>query len=342
MIVNELRVLALQLRQRSKMREELEDDEIDLRELFLALWSEKMLIIAITFSSALCSVAYALLLPNIYESSALLSPAESSSGGVGGLLSQYSGLASMAGVSLPGGDNVSKAGLALEVIKSRAFIRDFISKHKILPELFAVDYWDESERQLIFDTDLFDEKSKAWMGGEGPSNSKAPTNQEAYEKFISILGVDQDRKTNLVTISIRHESPDIAQQWVEWLMEDVNETMRRKEIKEAEESIEYLKLQAAETTLADLDQVLFELMQTQTQKMMLAEVRREYVLNTIDPAIAPELRSEPKRAQICIFGTLLGGIIAVLISLIRYYTGKKKDQHLDVESSTLGTDGSAR
>ena len=115
-----------------------------------------------------------------------------------------------------------------------------------------------------------------------------------------------------------------------------------KEIKEAEESIEYLKLQAAETTLADLDQVLFELMQTQTQKMMLAEVRREYVLNTIDPAIAPELRSEPKRAQICIFGTLLGGIIAVLISLIRYYTGKKKDQHLDVESSTLGTDGSAR
>ena len=128
----------------------------------------------------------------------------------------------------------------------------------------------------------------------------------------------------LVTISIKHQSPDTARQWVSWLVEDINETIRQKDIKEAEESIEYLKRQAAGNAVTDLDQVFFELMQAQMQKMMLAEVRREYVLTTIDPAIAPEIRVEPNRALTCILGAIFGGIIGVLISLIRYYAKTRR------------------
>ena len=48
----------------------------------------------------------------------------------------------MAGVSLPGAEGVSETQLAIEVIKSRTFAREFINKHQILPELFAIDHWD--------------------------------------------------------------------------------------------------------------------------------------------------------------------------------------------------------
>ena len=78
-----------------------DDDEIDVKELLAALWAEKIVIFAITFFAAVASVGYSLSLPNIYQSSALLSPTEGSDGGLGGLLNQYSGLASIAGVSLP-------------------------------------------------------------------------------------------------------------------------------------------------------------------------------------------------------------------------------------------------
>ena len=71
--------------------------------------------------------------------------------------------------------------------------------------------------------------------------------------------------------------------------------------------------------LCDLDQVFFELMEAQMQRMMLAEVRREYVLTTIDPPISPELKAEPKRSIICILGTLLGGVIGVLMTLLNYF-----------------------
>ena len=67
---------------------------------------------------------------------------------------------------------------------------------------------------------------------------------------------------------------------------------------EAEKSIEYLKQQIANTSLADLQVMFFELIQSQTETVMLAEVRPEYVFKTIDPAVVPELKSKPRRAII--------------------------------------------
>jgi LPS O-antigen subunit length determinant protein (WzzB/FepE family) len=37
----------------------------------------------------------------------------------------------------------------------------------------------------------------------------------------------------------------------------------------------------------------------------------------------PEEKSKPKRALICILATLLGGLLAVLVVLIRHYSAKK-------------------
>ena len=50
------------------------DDEIDVRQLFKVIWNDKKIIIAITSFFSLAAVIYSLLLPNIYESKALLSP----------------------------------------------------------------------------------------------------------------------------------------------------------------------------------------------------------------------------------------------------------------------------
>jgi len=53
-----------------------EIEEIDLLELFNALWNKKILIIIFTFLFAILSVIYSLSLPNIYNSTATLISAE--------------------------------------------------------------------------------------------------------------------------------------------------------------------------------------------------------------------------------------------------------------------------
>ena len=62
-----------------------------------------------------------------------------------------------------------------------------------------------------------------------------------------------------------------------------------------------------------------KLLQVQLQKQMLAKVNKEYFLKVIEPPFIPEEKSKPSRALICIYGTLLGGMLAMLWVLMRHY-----------------------
>ena len=70
----------------------------------------------------------------------------------------------------------------------------------------------------------------------------------------------------------------------------------------------------------------------------MAEVSQEYVLKTIDPANAPEEKAKPKRALIVVLGTMLGGILSMLIVLIRYFYNKgNKNTVNNLGRPTTGT-----
>ena len=294
------------------------DSEIDLKELVMVLWSGKWLISAVTGTAAIISLVFALSLPNTYTASALLAPAKSG-GGLPGVMKQYGGLASLAGVSFSGGDPDSRAQLGMQLMKSRAFIDDFIDRHDILPELMAVKSWNPVSGELIFDPEVYDAANETWATEVKSLKLMRPSAHRARKAFSAILTVAQDRDTQYITVSIEHRSPVVARNWVGWLVEDINAAVKAQDVAEAEKSIEYLKRQVAKTSLADLQVVFFELIQSQTETVMLAEVRPEYVFKTIDPAVVPEARSKPNRALICVLGTLLGGMLGVVIVLIRHY-----------------------
>lgn len=285
------------------------DDEIDLLELIRALWDEKIKIITITAVAAFISVIYALYQPNIYHANALLAPAtEKDGGGMSSLAGQFGGLASLAGFPLKS-DGVSKSELGLEVLKSRKFVREFVERHKITPQLMAVDYWDSNKRELKLNIKVYDEKSKSWLKNELPSN------EAIYQTFIDSLTLEEDVGSKFVRIGFKHKSPEIAAKWTGMVVKDLNDAIRRNDINEAESSIAYLRRQVASSPLADLRNLFYDLIQSQTETMMLANVREEYVFKTIDPAIVPEKKSEPKRALICVLGTLLGGFISLIFVL---------------------------
>jgi uncharacterized protein involved in exopolysaccharide biosynthesis len=294
------------------------DDEIDLKELFMVLWSGKWLISAVTGLAALISMVVALSLPNIYTASALLAPAESSGGGLSRLMKQYGGLASLAGVSLPGGEEGSRAQLGMQLMESRAFIGEFVERRDVLPELMAVDFWDLDSRELFFDPDIYDVDAKTWVRVVDPPKTSRPSLLEAHEAFMDILTVVEDKQTSYVTVTIDHHSPVVSAKLVSWLVEDVNAAVKAQEVTEAKRSIEYLEQQIASTSLTDLQAMFFELIQSQTETIMLAEVRPEFVFKTIDPAVIPEEKSKPSRALICILGSILGGMLGIVLVLIRY------------------------
>ncbi len=299
------------------------DDEIDLRELFSAIWQGKWIIIAITTLFAVASVFYAINQPNIYKSEALLAPAEQDkAGGLGALAGQFGGLASLAGVNLGSGGGVDKTQMALEVLKSRQFTSDFIQKHNILPDLMAAKTWNRETNTVIYDEELYIAEQNKWIRKVELPFKPEPSMQEAYKEFSKIISANKDKETGMVKIAIEHVSPHIAQQWVDWLIKDINATMKQRDVLEANKSTSFLTQQLEQTKIADIRAVLYKLVEEQTKTIMFANVRDEYVFKTIDPALVPEEKSGPKRALLCILSVLLGGMLSGIFVLIRHYIKK--------------------
>lgn len=298
------------------------EDEIDLCELFGVIWRGKRLILIVSALFAVAAAIYAINQPNLYKSEALLAPAErEGSGGLASLAGQFGGLASLAGVNL-GGDGSNKTQLAIEVLKSRQFTSAFIRKHNILPDLMAAESWNMRANELVYDDELFNIGSNEWVREVKAPFEPQPSMQEAYKAFKKVLTAKTDKETGMVTISVHHVSPHVAQQWVNWLIEDINQTMKERDVSEARRSTKFLQQQLNQTEVADIKEVIYKLIEEQTKTIMFAEVRDEYVFETIDAALVPEEKFRPKRALIVILGVLLGGMLSVMVVLIKYFTKK--------------------
>ncbi len=292
------------------------DDEIDLRELFKVIWQGKWIIIATTFVFAVASVSYALSLPDIYKSEVLLAPvSEDSSLRVPG---QFGGLAALAGLNINTSGN-EKTEIALQILQSRLFIIDFIKVHDIKPQLMAVKAWDRVSNTLIYDKNLYDFHNSKWVREVSYPKEAEPSFQESYKEFIKRLNIVRDDSGNMITISFEHESPYIAQLWLDKLITDINDKVRQLDVFEAEKSIFYLNNKIHETNVNEIKNVLFSLVEEQHKTLMLANIRKDYALRLIDPALAPEERFKPKRFLIFLFLSLLGFIIGMALAFIRYF-----------------------
>ena len=300
------------------------DDEIDLLELFKSLWLGKWWIISFTAVAAAIGVAVALYLPNVYKAEALLAPSsEQQGGGLSAMAGQFGGLASLAGINL-GANSLDKTGLAVEVAQSRHFLTRFIRLHKLEVPLIAVTKMDKASSKLIIDPKRYDEVAQQWVREVPEGKSVEPTDWELVKAFKELFQISQDKKSGLVTISVEYYSPEVAKQWVDWLVADLNQAMKDRDQSEAKHNITYLKEQLAKTSIADMQSVFYKLIEEQTKTLMLTEVSQEYVFKTIDPSVVAEEKAKPKRALIVVLGSILGGMSGVMFVLIRCAISSRK------------------
>ena len=299
------------------------DDAIDLRELFHVLWDKIFYIGAITSIFSLISIIYALMLPNIYQSQTTMMPMEANQG-MSGMLGQYSGMASLAGISLPS-ESGSKAKEAIARIQSFEFFsNDFLPQIK-LENLMAVKKWNQASNTLTYNESAFNSESRQWLRKVRPPKSNIPSSQEAYKKYKEIMSVNEDKKTSFVTLSVEHESPVIAQQWVEIMMEQIERVMRDQDRQTAMKSIEYLNSLAPTISYEEIKQALAALQQEQMKRLMMVEANDNYIFKVLDSSIVPEMKLKPKRSLIVILGSMLGMMLSVLGVLAFHYTRKSSE-----------------
>ncbi|MEM9402999.1 MAG: Wzz/FepE/Etk N-terminal domain-containing protein [Pseudomonadota bacterium] len=289
----------------------------DVGQVIRILWSKKWWVSGITAAFAVLAATFSLTLPDIYRSEALLSPNnKEATGGLSSLIAQYGGLASMAGINL-GQESTDDIAVGLQILQSRVFLTAFIDRHNLLVPIMAAKDWDSKTGRLVIDDAIYDSDNETWVRKESGKPAK-PSLLEAYERLTDdFLIVAENKRTSFISVAVDYYSPDIAQQWVSLLVQDLNQAVMEQDVREAEQAIEFLERQIAATSIASLQEVFFALIEEQTKTVMLAEISDEYLLVTLDPAIIPEEKRGPSRSLIVLLGLIVGALAATAVTLGR-------------------------
>jgi uncharacterized protein involved in exopolysaccharide biosynthesis len=205
-------------------------------------------------------------------------------------LGAFGGFASLAGFGMGGGGGLH----ADAVLESKAFTEQFIVDHNLLPLLYR---------------GLWDEEASQWLSEvEDP-----PSVRDARRRLAAQRSVKADPLTGLITLSIDWTDPQEAADWANQMIVDVNDLLRRKALKEAELALAYLESKLESVAVVEIRETIYPLIEQQMSKAALANIREEYALRVIDPALPPDLdhniRPNPP------FMAIIGGMLGLLMGL---------------------------
>jgi uncharacterized protein involved in exopolysaccharide biosynthesis len=309
---------------------QVQEDEISLIDLFAVLWQRKKMIITITLLAAIGAACFSIIslklppensfLPNQYTPKALMliDDRSSSGGGLSALLnsSGMGGLASLAGVSMPGSSNFRD--LAVYLIGTNSLLDsvvdefDLIKRYKIkkfprassrkeLKKILKADYDSKGGVFSISFTDI------------DPAFAKDVVNYcTVYlERRFDELGLDKNKieKENL-EINMANTFQEILK---------LEEQSRR--LEQSVASAPFSGGLPAITT--DINRIILEL---EAQRQVYIQLKVQYellkvtmasekpVFQILEMAEVPDQKSGPSRGLLCIIVTLAAGFFAVFLA----------------------------
>lgn len=287
------------------MNERKSEDPVDLLEYWVILRRRAGLILTVVMVITGAVAVYAFSMPAVYRAEVLMAPAvsEGGKGGLGGLVSQYGGLAALAGIEMESGGGKEEA---LAILKSRAFLSRFIQAENLAPVFFSDD-WEPT--------------TESWREG------REPTMTRVTKFFLDhVLRVTEGKNSGMVTLAIEWTDREKAADWANRLLASLNAHMRQRAIAEANKSLSFLGSEMGKTGKIEIQAAISRLIETQMQQAMMANVRDEYSFKVIDPAVVPAEDDyvKPRRWLLVAFGLTAGLLLGATLAFLGNYADVRR------------------
>jgi len=265
------------------------------RALFEAVRRDRWIHLAVIIGFCALGAASAFIPKRVYRAqSVLLRVSNSEQGDAMSALqgSSLGGLAGLAGINLEANDDFRKESLAL--LTSRDFTVRFIQEENLMPLLYE-SQWDAERAR--------------WRTNDP---GKVPTIDDALDLFDhGVRTVTEDRRNGLTLVTIEWPDRFLAAKWANLLVARANAELRRRTIEDSEKKLEFLNRKLPETSVREIQQTLYRLMETELRKITFASVREEYAFRVIDSARVPMAKKpvRPRRS----LSLLLGFSVAMMV-----------------------------
>lgn len=281
------------------------EHEVDLLELAKTIWCSRKLIIGIIVVCTLSTIILSMFMTNIYTAQTVLKPTSQSQAGgkLSALASQFGGLATLAGIAMPSSASSTEI---VNLLNSNILKKEIIEKYNLLPVLFF-DRWDdvkkEWKRNII-------------------NTSDVPTAWEGIRELSHIVKINYNMKDDIIILSVDFADPEKAAQIANYFIIALNDHMSLEAKRIALVNREYLEKQLLETNDPIVRQKIYNLIADKIETTMMAEVKEGFAFKVLDPPMAPDKKSKPKRAQMVIVAVIVSLFLGIFVVLIRDYIKK--------------------
>ncbi len=309
----------------------IEEDEIDLIELWNVLWKRRFFIVGFTGVCTLVAVVVTLfVMPVIYRSQAVLVPAgQQSLGGPSSLIS------SLPIPNIGGLKGWSKSNLIMDFLKSRRLQERLIKKYNLLPILYE---------------DLWDKEKKQWKVED---KTKVPTVIKAIQKkkIEGVYDVEEDKKTGLITISWESKDPEFAALMLKRVIKELRHYLNyeyetdakrerifvQKQLEKAEKELNYWENQVPSKKLTAQKiererlaaEAVYTLLRKQLEMAKIAEAKEVIDFKVLDPPFVPEIKYKPKRTLICAVTLISSLFLAIFLVFFMEYISNVRNRRED-------------
>ena len=251
------------------------------------LWAKRLPIALVSLAFGVSGAVYSLAVDEIYRAQIVVSPVTQKS--LPGGLGQLGNLAALAGISV----GATSSSESIATLKSQELSREFIETQKLISVLSPAGLF-EKDKDIRDAVRTFEEK---------------------------VFAVAEDKRTGLVTITIDWNDPNEAARWANELVRLANQRIRARALVESQRNVEYLKAEIGSTVISSLQQSVGQVLQTEMQKLMLAQGNEQFAFKVIDAATAPKQRHSPRRSLItvlaCIAGFLFSSLWILVLPVLR-------------------------
>ena len=144
-----------------------------------------------------------------------------------------------------------------------------------------------------------------------------------------MLSISQAKLTGFISIHIEHISPVFAKEFLDLIIRESNEILRKKDMEESKQGLKYLTSELSKTPFVEIKESINSLIESQLEKQMLTQINKDYILIQIEPPFVPEEKYWPNKLLAVLLGTFLGGALSVGGIVAQYFIfGVSKDQSL--------------
>ena len=305
----------------------IEEDEIDLRELFATIWRYKFFIVFFVFIVTSLSIVYVLSKPNVYKVQTILAPKEDSkTPNLGGL----GALASMAGVSIGGGSGVTPEIAFKELLNNYIFMKDFIQKRGFDKKLLS----GELERDYVFAFN-YDEIYKFLKAKEENKEKEIDFFVDIHKPFVENFSINSDKKTGLINISYSHPNRFFAYEVLVAFLEDGTKFLIDKNLQDINSQIKKYQEELKNTNNLELKAELAKLISNLIKQKVFINSSKYYKVKVVTDPYIPEVKDKagPKRALIVVVSFVTSFILAIFLVFFIEFIRSSKDKEL-VEGSS--------